>query len=84
MASNTLSPEKQQIFEKLQTLSWYSKSDQQVKDKLTNLPEDFNGYLIDLTQRPNEIGSNEIIKLLDIKHGNFNIISIFQARSIKG
>lgn len=81
--ANNLTPKKQPIFKKLQTLSWYSNTDQQIRNKLQNLPEDFNGYLIDLTSRPNEIGGNEVLKLLDIKHGNYNIISIFQVRSLQ-
>ena len=73
---------RQNIFQKLRQQNWYQQTNPKIQQKLLNLPPDFNGYLTDLSHRPNEIGNNKVLKLLDIKHGNYNIISVFQLRSL--
>jgi len=79
----TLSPERQEIIKDLLKKNWFRNTNFKLQKKLFSLPNDFNGYLIDLLDRTDEIGGNEVLKLIDIKHGNYNIISIFQLRSLQ-
>lgn len=60
---------------------WYKNTDSEIKDELLGLPEDFNGFLEGLAERPDEIGEIDVQKLLKINYGNYLIIPVFEVRS---
>lgn len=69
------------IFTNLKKHDWFKNTDQSLKDELINLAEDYNPFLSDLSNRPDEIGELDIIKLTKIGYGHFMIMCVFEVRS---
>lgn len=74
-------PARRSMIDKLLHLPWFRDSSEETQKEILTLPEDFNGYIEDLTNRPDEIGSLDIIRLSKIIKGSFLITSIFIVRS---
>jgi len=85
---STLSPERQEIFFKLQDRKWFQQTDEKIQIELAQLPEDpdrtFNGFLADLAQRPDKIANITALRLLALPHGNSAIIPVFEVRNDQG
>ncbi len=73
--------ERQEIFKKLQKHTWFKNTDQNLKDELTNFPEDHDPFLLDLAERPDEIGELDVLKLVKLGYGHFMIMPVFEVRS---
>lgn len=74
-------PTREFIEKSLLKHDWYKNTNQEVKNQLLNLPEDFNGFLENLAERPDEIGEVDVQKLVKISHGNYMVIPVFEVRS---
>lgn len=77
----TMTEERQAIFSKLQKHSWFKATDPKLIDELSNLAEDYNPFLSDLSERPDEIGELDVLKLVKIGHGHYMIMPVFEVRS---
>lgn len=60
---------------------WFKNTAPEVQHELLTLPEDYNGFIQDLSERPDEIGEVDVLRLLKLAHGNFLITPIFEVRS---
>ena len=76
-----LAEERKQIVESLVERKWFKKTSFDLQKDLLNLPEDYNGFLKDLGNRPETIGQVEVLKLVKLAYGNFQIIPVFEVRS---
>ena len=77
----TLSPDRQKLIEPFFNKDWFKNTDFEVQKELLSLPEDHDGFVEDLSNRPDEIGEVNIIKLLKLSRGNFLLIPVFEVRS---
>lgn len=77
----TLSPTRRPLADKLVNLPWFTNSTPEIQKEVLALPGDFQGYVEDLSNRPDEIGEVDIVRLSKISRGNFLIISVFDVRS---
>ena len=63
-------PERRAIFEKLQTRPWFQKTDVELQKNLLTLPhkgkENYDGFLEDLADRPEEIANIHVERLVDL------------------
>lgn len=66
------------LFEK----EWFKKTDFELQKKLLTIPEDFDGFLKDLSERPEELGNLAVLKLVDLLVGNYLAIPVFEVRSL--
>jgi hypothetical protein len=69
---------REEILEKLESHAWYIATDHNIAVELQTLPDDHDGYLEDLANRPDQIGDLEIHKIVALKRGNFAIITLFE------
>ncbi len=69
------------IFKKLGELDWYKKTSKEVKEELKNLPDEFEGFLDDLSQRPETVGNVEVLKMIRLNHGHYLVNPVFEVRS---
>jgi hypothetical protein len=77
--SGSEGPEKRNaIVDKLAGKAWYMASDFELRVKLANLPADHDGYLEDLANRPDNLGSLTVHKIVGLKQGNFALITLFE------
>ncbi|MBU0572442.1 hypothetical protein KKH23_03825 [Patescibacteria group bacterium] len=67
-----------EVLDLLEQRSWIKATDHNLWVELTTMPEDHDGYLEDLANRPDQIGNLEIHKIVDLKRGNFAIITLFE------
>ncbi len=74
-------PNRQKIEEKLSSLIWFKASNPAIQEQILSLPEDHNGYLEDLSTRPDEIGELDVLKMTQISYGQYLILSVFEVRS---
>ena len=79
--AENLSFERQQVLSLLSERKWFRHTDFEIQKKALILPEDFDGYLMDLAARSEEYGNMSVLKLFDILKGNYNAMSIFEVRS---
>jgi len=70
------------IVENLREKIWFKKTSHNLQKKLLSLPEDFDGFLIDLSNRPEEIGQMKVLKLLDLSINNFLALPVFEVHSL--
>jgi len=77
----TLTPIRRELADKLFTLPWFADSTPEIQEEVLTLPEDFHGYIDDLSHRPDEVGEIDIVRLSRIFRGSFLITSIFDVRS---
>jgi hypothetical protein len=73
--------EKKAIFKKLGELEWYKKTSKEIKEELKNLPDEFEGFLRDLSERAETIGNVEVIKMTKLNHGHYLVNPVFEVRS---
>ena len=59
-----LSADRRAIAENLLTRDWFNKTGFAKQKELLTLTEDFNQFLEDLSNRPDEIGNVKVLKLL--------------------
>jgi hypothetical protein len=78
---STLSPERSEISMRLHEKAWFNNTDKSIKEEILSLPEDFNPALFDLSERPNEIGNLEVLKIQRLVFGSYYAILIFKVRS---
>ena len=76
-----MSDERKDILKNLQRHNWLKNTDKDIVDHLSELPEDYNPYLLDLTKRPDEIGDLDVLKLTKVGFGKFMIMLVFEVRS---
>lgn len=77
-----LSPERLELIENLLERNWFKNTTPELQKELLSLPDDFNGFLYDLGNRPETIGQVDVLKLIKISRGNYLITPIFEVRSI--
>ena len=78
-----LSLKRQKILSILSEKKWFRKTDFDIQKKVLTLPPDFDGYLSDLAVRRDEYKGIDVLRLIDIPRGNYNLISLFEVRSQK-
>jgi len=78
---SSLSPLRQGYYQKLYRHTWFKNTSIEIQTEIFNLPEDHNGFIESLTERPDEIGEVDVLKLQKISRGNFLLIPIFEIRS---
>jgi len=79
--SLSLSPNRQTHLSKLTRHDWFNNTSFEIQKEVLTLPEDHNGFIEDLSNRPDEIGEVDVLRLLSLKAGNFLITPIFEVRS---
>ena len=79
--AETLLPERQKILSILTEKKWFRKTDFAIQKKVMTSPPDFDGYLADLMTRREEYGGVQVLRLLDLIRGNYNLISLFEVRA---
>ena len=77
-----LSPERAFVVENLLTKAWFNQTSFDLQKQLLTLPEDFDGFLIDLSNRPEEIGQMKVYKLLELNTSNFLAVPVFEVQSL--
>jgi hypothetical protein len=78
-----INPIKDKLLLELSHKNWYKKTSKEVKVQLAELPEDCNGFLVDLVARSEESGNVRLIKLLKLLVGNFILTPVFEVESIQ-
>lgn len=78
-----LSHKRLNMFEALSNKNWFKQTDFEVIKKIFLLPDDFDGYLNDLTTRKDEYGGLIVNKLHDLLPGNYSALSVFEVVSIQ-
>jgi hypothetical protein len=73
--------ERKVILKKLGETEWYKKSSKEIKEELKSLPDEFNGFLSDLSERPETIGNVDVIKMIKLNHGHYLVNPVFEVRS---
>lgn len=73
--------ERKAVFKKLGELEWYKKTSKEIKEELKNLPDEFDGFLRDLSERPETIGNVEVMKMTKLNHGHYLVNPVFEVRS---
>ncbi|KKT39590.1 MAG: hypothetical protein UX47_C0011G0010 [Candidatus Collierbacteria bacterium GW2011_GWA2_46_26] len=78
---SSMTENRKKIVEKLQKHLWFKNTDQSIKDELANLAEDYDPFLVDLADRPDEIGELDVLKMIKLGYGHFMIMPVFEVRS---
>jgi 8-oxo-dGTP pyrophosphatase MutT (NUDIX family) len=63
---------------------WFGNTDPIVQNELLSLPESFDSFIKDLSERPVNVGRRRLIRLDRIAAGNFSIIPIFEVETTLG
>ena len=77
----TLPPNRQLLAAKLMSRNWFKNSDLAIKKQVLSLPNDFDGFVFDLSDRPDSFGEMEVIKLTKLVLGNYLITPVFEVHS---
>lgn len=77
----SLSPARQKLIEPFFHKDWFKNTDLELRKEILSLPEDHNGFIEDLSNRPDEIGEVDVLRLLKLAHGNYLLIPVFEVRS---
>ena len=72
--------ERQKILSILSDKKWFKQTDFELKKELLTLPDDWAGYLSDLSKRKDEIGGLEVMKMISIQRGDFVALTRFKVR----
>ncbi|HSV94906.1 MAG TPA: hypothetical protein VLH94_02985 [Spirochaetia bacterium] len=78
---STLTPARQEYVASLLKLSWFQNTAPEIQEEVLTLPEDFDGFIKDLSERPDEIGNVEVQRLQKLNRGNYLLIPVFEVRS---
>lgn len=73
-----MSIERRELAGRLADHPWFGATDEVLRSELLQLPENHQGFLDDLANRPDEIGGLQVEKLVDLPRGNFALIPKFQ------
>ena len=80
--ASTLSEGRKDLLVRLLERKWFKNTDFDLQEELITLPEDWDGYLVDLTKRKDEIRGLTILKLTSIQRGDFMAFTRFLVRVI--
>lgn len=72
---------RKEILEKLSERKWFQNTEEEIKDELRSLPPDFDGFLFDLANHPDDYEGLDILRLVKFATGNFISIPVFEVRS---
>jgi len=75
-----LSPQRKELLSLLLEKGWFKKTNFKLQKKLLTLPNDWDGYLSDLSKREDEVGGMDVLKMIGFKRGDFVGLSRFQVR----
>ena len=78
---SSLSQARQAIAGKLFAHSWFKATDPKIQEEVLSLPDDHEGFLVDLASRPDEIGELDVLRLIKIGYGHFLLLPVFEVRS---
>jgi len=78
---NTLSPNRQILASKLMDRAWFIATDFEIQKEILELPNEYEGFIYNLSERPDSIGSLTINKLLKIAKGNYLVTPVFEVYS---
>lgn len=78
-----LSPNRQYLGHLLADKNWFKNTDFKIKKDILTLPDNFEGYIYDLTEREDHLGEDSISKLKKIVIGEYLITSVFELKSKK-
>ncbi|MCH7641450.1 hypothetical protein IID22_04610 [Patescibacteria group bacterium] len=77
-----LSEKRKDIVETLLERKWFKKTKFELQKQLLTLPDDFDGFLFDLGNRPETIGQVDVLKLTRLTLGNYIAVPMFKVRSL--
>lgn len=77
-------PDRQAIIQGLLETPWFQRTDIELQTELLTLPENHDGFLEDLYDRPEEIGGIVVDKLVDLPRGNFALTPKFAVTNEAG
>jgi hypothetical protein len=72
-----------EYLEKIQQCNWYKNSSKEIQDALINAPESFEGFLTELSERPEIIGDFRVTKMIAINFGNHMSLPVFEIKNEK-
>jgi hypothetical protein len=78
MIDNKLIRERKEVLEKR---AWFVRSDRYIQERVLGLPAEFDGFVADLANRDDEIGSVEVVRLIGLAVGRYMVIPVFEVRS---
>lgn len=76
--------ERAELVCRLAKTTWFRNTALHVKVELLVLPENHNGFLRDLADRPELIGNVQVLSLEKLARGNFGLIPVFRVRKANG
>jgi hypothetical protein len=79
--SYTLPPNRQILAAKLIENKWFQNTDSDLQQEILTLPNDYEGFLYNLSLRPDIIGHLEVLKLLKVIRGEFLVTPVFEVHS---
>jgi len=78
-----LPPNRQLLGHLLMDKNWFKNTDFNLQKQILELPDNFEGYVFDLTQREDKFDSKEVVKLVKLSIGEHLIITVFDLYSSK-
>lgn len=76
----TLSPNRQILANKFLEKSWFRNTELETKKQVLDLPQDFEGYVYDLSTRPDKFSGTTTLKLNKLLVGNYLVTSVFDVK----
>jgi len=77
----TLSPNRQLLGNKLLENDWFKNTNFTLQKELLTLPQDFESFIFDMSNRGDEIGDLDVLSLNKLLIANYLVIPIFEVRS---
>jgi len=77
----TLPPNRQLLAAKLMEKNWFKNTDLSIQKSILSLPDDFEGFVFDLSNRPDHLGNLEIVRLQKLVSGHELITPVFEVYS---
>src|SRR3989344_1535531 len=78
--AENLTEARQHVLSILSDRKWFKNTDFELQKEILTLPEDWAGYLSDLSKRKDEIKGLQILKLTEIKRGDIMAFTRFLVR----
>jgi len=72
-----------ETLDKIQKLEWFKNSSSEIQETLLKAPESFEGFMKELSDRPEVIGDVMVIKMIAISFGNHMSLPIFEIKNLK-
>jgi hypothetical protein len=79
--SYTLPPNRQLLAAKFVDKSWFRNTDLAIQKQLLSLPDDHEGFVFDLSNRPDHIGDIDVLRLERFVEGDFLVVPVFNVYS---